>query len=302
MSHGAEIKKDMEDGKVFESGREHFTKYLPPRIAAAYYYVLDINLFDNFQNKKINLGIHFPYLIIQCFIYYISLFFLYSIISKKLEKKVCMVIIFFLALEPTIFQYHGTFWTESIFFSIQLIIIGLILNDKVNLNNFFILGIFLSLLSLQKQVAYFYLGPILIYYIFFIEKKKYFNFLSLFIGFFIIQIFVGYNNYLRSGKFYLLTADTKTAVYHNIIEQIVVKSKNISPKEFKISEGKIALKWLKDNQINFNEDSVDINNSRYPFADYRVSIMYEKDKIKYDEFLLIELFYYLKKILVKQLN
>ena len=48
---------------------------------------------------------------------------------------------------------------------------GLILNDKINLNNFFILGIFLSLLSLQKQVAYFYLGPILIYYIFFIEKK-----------------------------------------------------------------------------------------------------------------------------------
>jgi len=285
MSHGAEIKKDMEDGKsFFESGREHFTKYLPPRIAAAYYYIFDINLFDNFQNKKINLDIHFPYLIIQCLIYYISLFFLYSIISKKLEKKVCMGIIFFLALEPTIFQYHGTFWTESIFFSIQLIIIGLILNDKVNLKNFFILGIFLSLLSLQKQVAYFYIGPILIYYIFFTEKKKYFNFLSLFIGFFIIQIFVGYNNYLRSGKFYLLTADTKTAVYHNIIEQIVVKSKNISPKEFKISEGKIALKWLKDNQINFNEDSVDINNSRYPFADYRVSIMYEKDKIKYDEF------------------
>ena len=285
MSHGAEIKKDIEDGKsFFESGREHFTKYLPPRIAAAYYYIFDINLFDNFQNKKINLDIHFPYLIIQCLIYYISLFFLYSIISKKLEKKVCMGIIFFLALEPTIFQYHGTFWTESIFFSIQLIIIGLILNDKVNLKNFFILGIFLSLLSLQKQVAYFYIGPILIYYIFFTEKKKYFNFLSLFIGFFIIQIFVGYNNYLRSGKFYLLTADTKTAVYHNIIEQIVVKSKNISPKEFKISEGKIALKWLKDNQINFNEDSVDINNSRYPFADYRVSIMYEKDKIKYDEF------------------
>ena len=45
--------------KAFESGREHFTKYLPPRIAAAYYYVFDINLFDNFQNKKINLDIHF---------------------------------------------------------------------------------------------------------------------------------------------------------------------------------------------------------------------------------------------------
>ena len=29
---------------------------------------------------------------------------------------------------------------------------------------------------------------------------------------------------------------------------------------------------------------VDINTSRYPFADYRISIVHEKDKIKYDEF------------------
>ena len=175
MSHGAEIKKDVEDGKsFFQSGREHFTKYLPPRIAAAYYSIFNVDLFDNFQNKKINLGVHFPYLIIQCLIYYISLFYLYSIISKKFENKVCTAIIFFLALEPTIFQYHATFWTESIFFSIQLIILGLILNDKVNSINFFILGIFLSILSLQKQVAYFYIGPILIYYLFFIEKKKIF--------------------------------------------------------------------------------------------------------------------------------
>ena len=285
MSHGAEIKKDVEDGKsFFQSGREHFTKYLPPRIAAAYYSIFNVDLFDNFQNKKINLGIHFPYLIIQCLIYYISLFYLYSIISKKFENKVCTAIIFFLALEPTIFQYHATFWTESIFFSIQLIILGLILNDKVNSINFFILGIFLSILSLQKQVAYFYIGPILIYYLFFIEKKKYFNLITLLLGFFIIQIFVGYNNYVRSGKFYLLTADTKTAVYHNIVEQIVVKSKNITPREFKISEGKIALKWLKDNQIKFDEESVDPEISRYPFADYRISIFHEKDKIKYDEF------------------
>ena len=81
-----------------------------------------------------------------------------------------------------------------------------------------------------------------------------------------------------------MTADTKTAVYHNIVEQIVVKSKNITPREFKISEGKIALKWLKDNQIKFDEESVDPEISRYPFADYRISIFHEKDKIKYDEF------------------
>ena len=169
------------------------------------------------------------------------------------------------------------------------------------------MGIFLSILSLQKQVAYFYIGPILIYYLFFIEKKKYFNLIILLLGFFVIQIFVGYNNYARSGKFYLLTADTKTAVYHNIIEQIVVKSKNITPREFKTSEGKIALKWLKDNEIKFDNESVDPETSRYPFANYRASIFNEKDKIKYDEFfasrsidLLLENYWESSKLIIKK--
>ena len=94
LSHGAEIKSDLENGKkFFETGREHFTKYLPPRLAAAYYHFFDIDLFNNFKDKKINLGIHFPYLLIQCLIYYLSLFFLYTVISKRIDQKICLPII-----------------------------------------------------------------------------------------------------------------------------------------------------------------------------------------------------------------
>ena len=43
LTHGYEIKKQVLEGKnFFTSGREHYTKFLPPRIAAAYYYLLDI--------------------------------------------------------------------------------------------------------------------------------------------------------------------------------------------------------------------------------------------------------------------
>ena len=53
LSHGAEIKRDLERNKnFFETGREHFSKYLPPRLAAAYYYFFDIDLFNNFEKKK----------------------------------------------------------------------------------------------------------------------------------------------------------------------------------------------------------------------------------------------------------
>jgi ATP-dependent RNA circularization protein (DNA/RNA ligase family) len=74
LTHGAEIKEDLKKGKFFfETGRQHFTKYLPPRIAATYYYYSNKDLFNNFEEKKINLGVHFPYLIIQCLLYYLSL-------------------------------------------------------------------------------------------------------------------------------------------------------------------------------------------------------------------------------------
>ena len=285
LSHGAEIKKDLEDGKnFFETGREHFTKYLPPRLAAAYYYFLDIDLFNNFEEKKINLGIHFPYLILQCLFYYISLFFLYLVISKKIEKKICLPIVLFLALEPTIFQYHGTFWTESFFFTLQIIILILILRDNLNFYNFFLIGIFLSLLSLQKQVAYFYIFPIFFYYLLYLKKKEYYKLLFILFGFFLVQMLPGYNNFVRSGKFYLLTADTKTAVYHNIIRPIIVKSNNITQNKFYIAEGKIALEWLKKNSIKFDTSKINMEESLYPFADYRKSIVSESDKIKYDKF------------------
>ena len=76
LGHGAEIKNQLENNvDYFLTGREHFTKYLPPRLAAAYYHFFDKDLFNNFDEKKINLGVHFPYLVIQCLVYYLSLFF-----------------------------------------------------------------------------------------------------------------------------------------------------------------------------------------------------------------------------------
>ena len=39
LSHGSEIKDQLKDGvNFFKTGREHYTKYLPPRVMAAYYY------------------------------------------------------------------------------------------------------------------------------------------------------------------------------------------------------------------------------------------------------------------------
>ena len=48
LSHGIEIKDQLKDGlNFFETGREHYTKYLPPGIYAAYYYFFDLDPINN---------------------------------------------------------------------------------------------------------------------------------------------------------------------------------------------------------------------------------------------------------------
>ena len=39
LSHGDKIKDQLNEGlNFFETGKEHYTKYLPPRVMAIYYY------------------------------------------------------------------------------------------------------------------------------------------------------------------------------------------------------------------------------------------------------------------------
>ena len=246
LANGAQISEDLKNGKnFFTTGREHFTKYLPPRLAAAYYYFFDKELFNNFEEKKINLGIHFPYLVIQCSIYYLSLFFLFFVISKKIERNICLPIIMFLALEPTLFQYHGTFWSESIFFSLQIILFALVLKDELKFHDFLIIGIFLALLSLQRQTAYFFIIPLTIYFLVNLKKNEYYKLIFMFFTFMLVQSFVGFNNLTREGKFYILTADSKSAIYYNLSERLIKKNRNFTTEEYKANEAKVAINWLK---------------------------------------------------------
>ncbi len=173
LGHGAEIKKQLDEGvSFFSTGRENYTKYLPPRLAALYYYVFDINLFNNFEERIVNIGIHHNYLYIQCFIYFLSILFLYFSIREKFDEKIIFFIIVFLCLEPTIFQYHGTFWSESVFFSIQIILLSLILSQRKNYYTFFLIGFVIGVLSLQKQLAIFYIVPCIIFFLFSLKEKK----------------------------------------------------------------------------------------------------------------------------------
>ena len=294
LSHGSEIKEQLKEGKnFFETGREHYTKYLPARLAAFYYYIFDINFSDNDKpGPQVNTGNHFYYLLIQNFIYYLSILFLYFSVKKNFNKTVVFSAVIFLCLEPTIFQYHSTFWSESIFFSFQIIIMALIFREKKSIYSYIFIGLFTGILSLQKQLGIFYIVPIIVF-VFFFDKKKLVNkFLLIFFGFCIIQTFLGINNFYRSGIFYIMTADTKIEMHRVLVRRVITKVDNISSKEFNKREGIAVYEWIKKNQIKIDKNSNALKNSK-TFVNYRDSILNEKDKIAFDGFIRKRTFKYI---------
>lgn len=288
MGGGDKIKDQLKSGiNFFATGDENFTKYLPSRIAAAYYYFLNLDLFSNSEKKFIKTGIHLPYLVMQSFFYYLSLLILYYSIKEKFNFRICLIIIIFLAFEPTILQYHSTFWSETYFFSLQIILLSLIIKKEKTLL-LILVGFITSLLALQKELAYFYIIIILIYYLIFSQKKiKAISYI--FLSFLLIQIIVGFNNYKRSGKFYILPATTKFDLHLTIIKNVVTKKENITEKEFFINEGNFALDYLKNNSINYK---IQTKIKSPDLWEYRESILNEKDRVAFDEFILKRSRYY----------
>ncbi len=280
VSHGAEIKKDLDEGKnFFKTGREHFTKYLPPRIVALIFYIFDIEFYEDFEEKKINTGIYKPYLYIQCFVFYLSLIVFFYLTKNIFSTKYLFIILLFFSLEPNILQYHGTFWSESYFFAFQIIIIGLMLYPKKRMINYFLIGFFVGILSLQKQYAIYFSIPLIIYFFIFYKKNFYFNILILLVGFFITQFFVGYNNYKRAGVFYFLANDNNIALHLDLVPKVINEVKGYSGNEFVIKEAEEMKKWMAINSIKYEDKP----SNKYHYMNYRDNIINEIDKLKFDE-------------------
>ena len=286
LSHGAEIKDEVEKGKnFFLAGRDHYTKFLPPRLAAFYYLITDRNLFNNLDDREINLGVHFEYLIFQCLIYFFSIYLLFNSIKNRFDNKVVIILIVALCIEPTITQYNFSFWSESIFFSFQILILAFLLKKNQSEKNLIFLGILLGFLSLQRQIGFFYIIPILIFYLIF--YKNYLKLSYVIISFLLIQLSIGYINKLKLDNFHFMTADSKIEIHRSYVGPVMSKKKSITLKEFNFEEGIVVKKWLEVNKIDYkNEGKFIVKEKNFvDWMDYRREIISENDRVKFDDYI-----------------
>jgi hypothetical protein len=151
-------------------------------------------------------------------------------------------------------QWHSSFWTESIFFSLQLISLGLIIKKNKNIFHYLIIGLFIGLLYLQKTVAMLYIFLIASYFIVSVKNKRIISMVSLFIGYLIVLLFLGYHNYKRSGIFYIIPEQAKAAHYIYMVPQVISKKNNILEKEVNRKKQESESKWIIENNINLNSE------------------------------------------------
>ena len=251
------IKQDLQSGKnYFMSGTELWRSYLPPRIIAFYSIIANYSLFGDWDNKIISSEKgKLPYLIFQSIIFFLSLSFFYLTISKIYPVKTCFFTILFLSLCPNIFLFHSSFHTESIFFSLQIFTLSIMLlrSEKIIIN--ILIGILIGLMFLQKTTMIYYCIPIILYYIFCYKINFLKPTLFLLIGYFFIIAIVGIGNYKRAGIFYIMPGQAKHAVHYYMVHEILAKQENISVVEASVKTKNDLNNWVKKNNINFNLES-----------------------------------------------
>jgi len=255
-NHWAEadrLLKDIKSGKsYFASGTEYYDEFLPPRLLALYYYITGHEIYDSKMNYKSNNG-KLPYLIIKTLLYYLALFYLCKKIFTIFPLKNCFFIILFLSVEPSIFQYHSSFWNESLFFVFEILLLSLLLDQSRNILKNIFIGFILGIMFTISQEIFLYIVPLLLYYFILFKKKSIKPVLGLVIGYLIIFIIIGFHNYKRIGMAYFMPNGSKTALYIYLAPQVLAKKNNSSVEQARKKMKEQTKMWIEKNNIDVTQ-------------------------------------------------
>ena len=256
IKEAEKIRTDVIGGKNFlESGGSYKFSFLYPRIIYFFNKIVNKNeimISDNkigFKNYKL-------FIYFQIFFFCLSLIFLYKSISKILKKRLSIIIFSVLFFNPLIFQWHLAFLTESLFLSLLIFSISLLLNSRNSLH-FFLLGILIGIMYSLRTIAFLY-PLIFIIYLLFLKiniNKKIFYILSLVSGMVIILFLIGAHNYSRANVFYFTPMQSKVDLNTYIEPEILIKSKNFTGFEAREYLNKRYQKILNDNNFDLTKES-----------------------------------------------
>ncbi len=252
------ISNDITEGKkIYNSGGPYSFSFLHPRI---------IYFFNNFFNSneeiinstklRIELRNYKFFLYFQIIFFYLSTFFLNRSLLKIFDKNLSNIICIVILINPIIFQWHMSFYTESIFLSFLILLMCFLFRSK-SWVNFLFIGLYLGIMYSQRTIALLYPIVIFIYIIFLNQnlKEKIIKLFSLTMGMSLILFLIGFYNYNRAGVFYFTPMQSKTDIRTYLEADVLGYSKKISKED--------AQEELKNYNLNLiNTYSYDLQKER----------------------------------------
>jgi hypothetical protein len=265
---GNKYKQDLIDNKsILESGSEVYRSYLPSRLIAFFSLIFNFDLIDKKDShSKINLGFEkFYYLLIQSILFYFTVSQLYKYFLLRFDDEITIFnTILFLCFCPSIFFFNSSFHTESLFFSLQLILIIFLIKPSTSKIYSLLLGAIITLMFLQKTVSFLYIFIIIFYLFLYFRSKSIKPVLIILLVYIFALVSIGYANYKRVGIFYFMPTQGNEAIFHYLAKPILIKSQNISDNEAQeILDGDLQ-NWINKNNIeNINEEKNRIKFLKY---------------------------------------
>ena len=252
-----QIITDIKDKKKFLEYGKDYDEFLPQRILALYYYITGDTILDKNGNHETNNG-KFLYLVLKTLLFYLSIIYLKSKITKILPIKNCFFIISFLVLEPTIFQFHSSFWNESLFFPLQILLLSYLVSSPVNLFVNFSIGILLGVMFGVSVESFYLILPIIIFQILKFKKKSLKIVASSIFGFIIVLSIISLHNFKRTNTFFFMNDGAKSALYFYIAPSVLSISESIPIESAQSKMNIEKLEWINENKI-----KVSFNNKKF---------------------------------------
>ena len=250
-----EFRKDLSENKGFFKSLPIYDRtFLQPVLVGTYYHLINEKIIEKnnegdliIKTKNFKIGI----LMIQIFIYYLAVFFFISQFSKRFNSPNYskILILSFLCLEPTTIQWISSFWSEGLFLSMLIFLLGCLISQSKSNFLKLLIGVTLGLMYAYKAILFIYIIPVIFYYLL-INKKEIIPILFIIFGFFLIIFFIGLNHYKKSGDFYIMSSKHQFHSYYQYFASgIYADRNNISSKDAKIKLDTLEKKWRKKNNI-----------------------------------------------------
>lgn len=226
---------------------------LYPKIIFLFNKFTSQSFFDDEGNPILNSKFNIFYF--QLIFYFFSLFFLYKSLLINISSKLLPeIIILFLSLDRFINQMHYSVYAESIFISLLIILISLILRLRKNIfKKTFIIGILLGMLFMQRTVAIYYILALIPFFLIYFKNHKTKIIFALFSGYSLVCCFILIMSYNSIGIPRISPTQIEDGIYGYLVPNVYAKKNNISLSESKkIFFNDKTDEFIEDNNLNIN--------------------------------------------------